>query len=50
VIGPAPAFFGRVRGRTRWHLLVRSPDPHALVAEVAFGPGWRVDVDPADVL
>jgi len=50
IIGPAPAFFGRVRGRARWHLLVRSPDPHALLADMAFGPGWRVDVDPVDVL
>lgn len=50
VIGPAPAFFARERGRARWQLLVRSPDPHALLAEVAFGPGWRVDVDPVDVL
>ncbi len=50
VIGPAPAFFQRERGRSRWQLVVRSPDPHALLAGVALGPGWRVDVDPVDVL
>lgn len=50
VIGPAPAFFQRERGRSRWQLVVRAPDPHALVAGVALGPGWRVDVDPVDLL
>lgn len=50
LIGPAPAFFRRERGRTRWQIVVRSPSPRPLLEAVAFGPGWRVDVDPVDLL
>ncbi len=50
LLGPAPAFFARVRGQYRYHLIVRGENPHALVAELAFPLGWRVDVDPASVL
>jgi primosomal protein N' (replication factor Y) len=50
LIGPAPAFLSRIRGRYRWHVIVRGKDPHALLEGVDFGPGWRVDVDPVSVL
>ncbi len=50
LIGPAPAFFHRVRGEYRYQLIVRGPDPHALLADLAFPLGWRVDVDPVSVL
>lgn len=50
LIGPAPAFVQRMRGRWRWHLLLRLPDPQPVLA--ALGPlyGWTVDVDPVHVL
>ncbi len=50
LIGPAPAFFARVRGRYRWQILVRCPDPAALLRSVEIPAGWVVDVDPSDVL
>ncbi len=50
LIGPAPAFFARVRGHYRWQLLVRHVDPAAFLRKIELPPGWRVDVDPADVL
>jgi primosomal protein N' (replication factor Y) len=50
LVGPAPAFFHRIRGRTRWHIVVQSPEPHTLLQDVPLGPGWRVDVDPIDLL
>lgn len=50
VIGPAPAFFGHVRGRARWQVVVASESAHELLAEVALRPGWRVDVDPVSLL
>ena len=50
VIGPAPCFFHRVRGKYRWQLLIRTPDPHALLHDWVFPPGWRVDVDPVSTL
>jgi len=50
LIGPAPAFFGRVRGRYRWQLLLRGQEPEALLRDVRLPLGWRVDVDPLDLL
>ncbi len=50
LIGPAPAFLQRLRGQTRWHLMVRAPDPHALLAGLRFPVGWRIDVDPVSLL
>jgi len=50
VVGPAPAFFGRVRGKSRWHVIVASRSAHELLAEVEVPRGWRVDVDPVSVL
>lgn len=50
VIGPAPAFMERVRGRYRWHLLVRAADVHPLLDELGPLPGWTVDVDPSSML
>ncbi len=56
IVGPAPAFIQRARGRWRWHVILRVPtgaDPRALDALLdALGPlhSWSVDVDPAHVL
>jgi primosomal protein N' (replication factor Y) len=50
LIGPAPCFFSRVQGRYRWQIIVRAPDPMPLLRDVALPWGWRVDVDPADLL
>jgi primosomal protein N' (replication factor Y) (superfamily II helicase) len=57
VIGPAPAFFQRLRGRWRWHLIIRIPalqeDTRAIGAFLDdLGPlhGCVVDVDPVHVL
>ena len=54
VIGPAPAYPPRVRGRYRWHMAVRVPvgapvDLPALLASLPPLPGWRVDVDPVSL-
>jgi len=56
LVGPAPAFIQRARGRWRWHLILRIPADAAPQAQAelldALGPlhGWSVDVDPAHVL
>jgi primosomal protein N' (replication factor Y) len=53
VVGPAPAFLERLRGRYRWHLIVRSPDPRPLVRALTpddLRHGWSVDVDPTSSL
>lgn len=50
IIGPAPAFMQRVRGRYRWHLVVRAPHVQPLLDLLGPLPGWTVDVDPVNVL
>jgi primosomal protein N' (replication factor Y) len=57
VIGPAPCFIRRTRGRWRWHLLLRVPWQQAETVRIArvldeLEPlyNWIVDVDPAHVL
>jgi primosomal protein N' (replication factor Y) len=50
LVGPAPCFLGRLRGYYRWQLLVRAPDPTLLLRHVTYPPGWRIDVDPANLL
>ncbi len=48
--GPAPAFFGRIANEYRWQILVRAPDPTALVRGLPLNKGWIVDVDPLTAL
>jgi primosomal protein N' (replication factor Y) len=58
VIGPAPATIQQIRGRWRWHLLLRIPsdipDTTTTLATLLdeFSPmsGWTIDVDPVHVL
>jgi len=50
LLGPAPPFFPRIRGRYRWQILLRHPDPPAFLSGVDVPHGWHVEVDPVDVL
>jgi primosomal protein N' (replication factor Y) len=50
LIGPVPAFFRRERGKYRYQILVRGDAPHALIGDMELPIGWRIDVDPVDVL
>ncbi len=50
IFGPVPAFFARYRGYYRWQILIRTPDPAALLRGITIPFGWRVDIDPASVL
>lgn len=50
LIGPAPAFFARVRGLYRWQILLRSVAPADLLRPLEFPPGWIVDIDPVNIL
>ena len=53
IVGPAPAFMERLRGRYRWQLIVRSPRPDRLVSALTrddLPSGWAVDMDPATTL
>jgi primosomal protein N' (replication factor Y) len=46
LIGPAPSFIHRLRGRFRWQLILRSPEPSDLLSGIQFPRGWTIDIDP----
>jgi primosomal protein N' (replication factor Y) len=46
LIGPAPAFIHRLRGRFRWQLILRGSEAAAFLSNVAIPQGWAADVDP----
>ncbi len=50
LIGPAPSFIARLRGRYRWHIVLAGADGYRLLDAVTIGRGWVVDVDPMDTL
>ena len=50
IIGPVPAFAFRARGRYRWQLFLRGPDPTRIVSRVTLPPGWTIDVDPVGMV
>jgi primosomal protein N' (replication factor Y) (superfamily II helicase) len=50
ILGPAPAFVPRVRGRWRWNVILRGDEPSSLLREIQLPRGWTVDVDPISVL
>ena len=50
VLGPTPAFFTRLDGRYRWHIVIHTPDPHRLLQDVPIPRQWVVDIDPESTL
>ena len=46
VIGPAPAFIHKLRGRFRWQLILRGSEPSAFLSQIPIPRGWTVDIDP----
>jgi primosomal protein N' (replication factor Y) len=49
LVGPVPCYFYKQNGEYRWQILVRGPDPAALLRGRALGE-WRVEIDPTSVL
>jgi primosomal protein N' (replication factor Y) len=50
IIGPAPAFIRRLRGRYRWQLILRGSGLAGLLSPMDFPHGWSVDVDPVGLV
>jgi primosomal protein N' (replication factor Y) len=50
VLGPAPSFTHKLRGRYRWQVLLRGDPLAPLLHGLRLPPGWAVDVDPVSVL
>ncbi|MGA9531227.1 MAG: primosomal protein N' [Anaerolineales bacterium] len=49
LIGPVPCFFERIRGQSRWQLVIRANDPTRLLPD-ELPTGWTVDIDPVSLL
>jgi len=50
IIGPAPCFAERARGRFRWALLLRGDRFARVLDRLELPPGWIIDVDPVSLL
>jgi primosomal protein N' (replication factor Y) len=50
IIGPAPAFIRRLRGRFRWQLILRGTGLAEFLSPIDFPHGWSVDVDPVGLV
>ncbi|GIW05212.1 MAG: hypothetical protein KatS3mg060_0017 [Dehalococcoidia bacterium] len=50
ILGPAPSFFRRIRGRYRWQIVLRGDDVVSFVRGVTIPPAWQIDVDPESLL
>ena len=50
LIGPSPAFTQRVRGRYRYQIIIRSPDPLPLLSKLTLPQGWAIDIDPVSLI
>jgi primosomal protein N' (replication factor Y) len=50
IIGPAPAFIHRLRGRYRWQLIIRGKNLSVFLSRLTFASGWTVDVDPVSLI
>jgi primosomal protein N' (replication factor Y) len=50
IIGPAPAFIHRLRGRYRWQLVLRGNDLPEFLREVPLPRGWIIDIDPVGLV
>jgi primosomal protein N' (replication factor Y) len=49
VLGPSPAFPSKIRGKYRWHIILKGIDPRRLIDEINLPLGWTVEVDPISV-
>ena len=50
LIGPAPAFVHRLRGKFRWQIIVRGTALAAFLAEIPLPRGWTLDIDPVSLI
>jgi primosomal protein N' (replication factor Y) len=46
IIGPVPTFAFRARGKYRWQIFLRGPDPTRMLSQLTLPRGWTIDVDP----
>ena len=50
LIGPAPVFIHRLRGRFRWQIILRGAELSAFLFQITFPQGWTINIDPVTLL
>jgi primosomal protein N' (replication factor Y) len=52
ILGPAPAFYERLRDTYRWQIILKSPKRSDLVGALCLLPpkGWQSELDPVNLL
>ncbi|MFC2044278.1 primosomal protein N' [Chloroflexota bacterium] len=50
IIGPAPTFVYRLRGRFRWQLIIRGSKLPDFLSGIPFPQGWIIDIDPVGLV
>jgi primosomal protein N' (replication factor Y) len=50
IVGPAPAYVHRRRGRFRWQLIIRGSELTNFLSPVPFPQGWTIDIDPVSLI
>ena len=50
IIGPTPAFLGRIRGHYRWQIILRGLEPVRLLSGMNLPRGCSIDVDPMNLM
>lgn len=46
IVGPAPSFMHRLRGRYHWQIVLRGSNLSQFLSDIPFPQGWTIDVDP----
>ena len=49
LIGPVPCFFAKENGEYRWQIVLRGPNPEAVLRDFRIND-WRIEVDPINIL
>jgi len=49
LVGPVPCFFSRLGSLYRWQIILRGPDPEAILRGRTLGD-WRIEVNPPSLL
>lgn len=50
LLGPTPAFYAKLRGKYRQHILLKGAGAHELLSLYPLPIGWRIDVEPLNLL
>ena len=50
LIGPAPAYLYKMKGKFRWQIIIRGNNISSLLKDIKFPPGWIIDIDPVSLL